>query len=37
LKEKKEWQEQHQLADADKIFKEKKRWGCVRNHHVAFT
>ncbi|KAL3801558.1 hypothetical protein ACHAWO_001363 [Cyclotella atomus] len=25
LKEKKEWQEQHQLADADKIFKEKKR------------
>jgi hypothetical protein len=25
LKEKKEWQEQHQLEDADKIFKEKKR------------
>ena len=24
LKEKKEWQEQHQLQDADKIFKEKK-------------
>ena len=25
LKEKKEWQEQHQLTDADKVFKEKKR------------
>lgn len=25
LKEKKEWQEQHQLEDADKVFKEVKR------------
>ena len=24
LKEKKEWQQQHQIQDADKIFKEKK-------------